>query len=140
MNGMRDYLSPIARVMLATIFIVLGIGKIGAYQETAAYMEYQGVPGLLLPIVIATEIGGGIMVAVGWHARIAAVLLAGFSVLSGFIFHFFPAMEATGLEQAGQMAHFWKNIAIAGGMLLIVANGPGLFAMDKGKFGTPEGE
>ncbi|MBB3763381.1 DoxX family protein [Sphingomicrobium lutaoense] len=138
MNGIRDYLSPLARVFLAAVFIVSGFAKIGEYEATAAYMESQGVPGLLLPLVILTEVGGGLMVVLGWHARTAALLLAGFSLLSGILFHLVPAMEASGAEQIGQMAHFWKNTAIAGGMLLIVANGPGLFSMEKTPYGEPE--
>ncbi|WP_265571089.1 DoxX family protein [Sphingomicrobium nitratireducens] len=129
MNSTRDYLSPIARLLLSLVFIVAGFQKVGAYQETVAYMESQGVPGLLLPLVLATEIGGGLMVALGWHARIAAMVLAAFSLLSGIVFHLMPAMELAGPEYYGQMAHFWKNLAIAGGMAMIVANGPGLFSL-----------
>lgn len=140
MNGIRDYLSPVARVLLSLVFIVSGIAKMGDYAATAAYMESQGVPGLLLPLVIAVEVIGGLMVAVGWHARIAALILAGFSILAGILYHLVPGMEASGAEQVGQMAHFWKNLAIAGGMLLVVSNGPGLFAMEKEKYGTPDGE
>ena len=140
MNGIRDYLSPVARVLLSLVFIVSGIAKIGDYTATAAYMESQGVPGLLLPLVIAVEVVFGLMVAIGWHARMAAIVLAGFSILAGVLYHLIPGMEASGPEQVGQMAHFWKNMAIAGGMLLVVANGPGLFAVEKTAFGTPEGE
>ena len=135
MNSTRDYLSPVARLMLALVFITSGIQKIGGYQDTVAYMESQGVPGLLLPLVLLVEIGGGLMVALGWHARYAAAVLGLFSLAAGIVFHLIPASEATAPEYYGQMAHFWKNVAIAGGMAMIVANGPGLFSMDTKKAG-----
>ena len=133
MNSSRDYLSPIARLMLAMVFIVSGIQKIGAYEQTTAYMESQGIPGLLLPLVLLVEIGGGLMVAIGWHARIAAALLGAFSLLAGIIFQLMPGLEAQGELFYGYMAHFWKDVAIAGGMAMIVANGPGLFSMEAKK-------
>ena len=138
MNSSRDYLSPVARLMLALVFIMSGIQKIGGYQETVAYMEAQGVPGLFLPLVLLLEIGGGLMVAVGWHARIAAGLLGAFSLLAGIVFHLLPALEATAPEYYGQIAHFWKNVAIAGGMAMIVANGPGLFSMEAESTQAPD--
>src|SRR5271169_875565 len=75
------------RVFLAALFLLSGIGKLGAYSATAGYMASVGVPGMLLPIVIGLEIGGAIAVIVGWQTRIVAFLLAGFALVSAFTFH-----------------------------------------------------
>ncbi|MDH3946243.1 MAG: DoxX family protein, partial [Chromatiales bacterium] len=83
----------------------------------------MGVPALLLPLVIALELGGAAAIILGWKTRIAAFLLAGFSVLSALLFHF-------DLADQNQFIMFWKNIAIAGGFLFLVANGAGALALD----------
>jgi len=110
------------RAMLAAIFIVAGFGKIGAYAGTQAYMESMGLPGMLLPAVIALEIGGGIAILIGFQTRIAAALLAGFTLLAAVIFH-------SDFSQQLQSILFMKNIAIAGAFLLLIAQGPGLWAI-----------
>ena len=69
------------------MFISAGWQKIGAYAGTQAYMEALGVPGALLPLVIAVELIGGLALLVGWQARLAAFLLGGFAVVSGVLFH-----------------------------------------------------
>jgi putative oxidoreductase len=102
------------RVLLSFIFIMAGISKIGAYTGTQGYMESMGVPGILLPLVIMLEVGGGLALLLGWQTRIAAFLLAGFSIVSALIFH------ANFADQM-QSILFMKNIAIAGGLLLLVA-------------------
>jgi putative oxidoreductase len=111
-----------ARVSLALLFIVAGLGKIGGYEGVAGYMASMGVPGSLLPLVIALEIAGGIAIAVGFRTRLVAFLLAGFSLLSGLIFH-------SPLDPAEQ-TQFLKNLAIAGGFLLLVAHGAGHYSLD----------
>ncbi|MBW0145427.1 DoxX family protein [Sphingomicrobium clamense] len=141
MNSLRDYLSPVARLMLAMVFIVAGLQKVGSYQETVAYMESQGVSGVLLPVVLLVEIGGGLMVAAGWHARTAAGVLALFSLAAGLVFQLMPALEAYDPDLFyGHISHFWKDVAIAGGMAMIVANGPGLFSLESRKASTAPAE
>lgn len=124
------YAAPMARVLLALIFITAGLSKITGYAGTAAYMDMMGVPGALLPLVIITELGGGIALLLGWQARTAAFLLAGFSILSGLIFHLIPGMGMEGMEAQTQQIMFMKNLAIAGGMLMVTAFGPGPLALD----------
>ncbi|MEJ2361752.1 MAG: DoxX family protein [Gammaproteobacteria bacterium] len=75
------------RLLLAIIFLIAGVGKITAYAGTAAYMASMGVPGALLPLVIVTELVGGIAIVLGYHTRVVAFLLAGFTLLAGAIFH-----------------------------------------------------
>jgi putative oxidoreductase len=123
----------LARIFLAFIFVSAGFSKIGGYAGTAAFMDSRGVPGLLLPLVIAAEIGLGLMLLVGYQARLAALGLAGFTLLAGYLFHFIPGNQ-------GEMTHFFKNVAITGGMLAVFAMGGGAFAVDnvlgKGKSKT----
>jgi putative oxidoreductase len=112
------------RIFLAAIFLLSGLGKIGAYSGTAAYMSSVGVPGALLPAVIAAEVLGAIAIIVGWKTRISAFLLAGFTLLAGLVFH-------SNFGDQIQMIMFLKNVAIAGGFLLLVVNGAGALSLDR---------
>jgi putative oxidoreductase len=88
------------------------------------YLASVGLPGGLLPLVIATEVLGAIAIVVGWHTRIAAFLLAGFTLLSALLFH-------NNFSDQVQMIMFLKNVSIAGGFLLLVANGAGPLSLDR---------
>ena len=112
------------RVLLASLFLLSGLSKLGAYSATAAYMASAGVPGALLPAVLATELLGALAVIVGWKTRIAATLLAGFSLLAAFLFH-------NNFADQIQMIMFLKNVSITGGFLLLVANGAGPLSIDR---------
>ncbi len=112
------------RALLSLIFIMAGASKIGAYAGTQGYMESMGVPGGLLPLVIALEIGAGAAVLLGWGSRLAALALAGFSVIAAFVFH-------ADFNDQMQTILFAKNLAIAGGLLMVVAHGPGAYALER---------
>lgn len=113
-----------ARALLAVIFVLAGIGKLGpGYAATQGYMEAMGVPGALLPLVILLEIGGGIALILGLQTRIVAAALAAFSVAAAVIFH-------NNFADQVQMIMFLKNLAIAGGMLLLVVHGGGRVSVD----------
>ena len=112
-----------ARVLMSLIFIMGGANKIAGYATTAGYMEKMGVPGVLLPLVILTELGGGLLILVGYQTRLVACLMAGFTVLAGILFHL-------AVGDAPNLVHFFKNLAIAGGFLAIVAGGPGAWSLD----------
>lgn len=112
------------RILMSIIFIMAGFNKIGGFEGTQGYMESAGVPGMLLPLVILLELGGGLVLLVGWKARIAAFLLAGFTLLAALIFH-------ANFGDQMQMILFMKNFAIAGGLLFIFAFGPGKWSLDK---------
>jgi putative oxidoreductase len=116
-------LALLARLMLVFIFIVEGWEKIGHYQGTQSYMESYGVPGVLLPLVILTELGAGLLVAFGLLTRLAALALAGFCVLAAVFFH-------NDLGDANEFIQFSKDIAIAGGFLGLVAFGAGSWSVD----------
>jgi len=112
------------RALMSTIFIVAGYGKIGAYAGTQAYMESMGVSGALLPLVIVLELGGGLALLLGFQARIAALLLAGFSIASALIFHI-------DLADQTQQIMFLKNLAMAGGLLYVAVSGAGSLAVGR---------
>lgn len=112
------------RVLLAALFLISGLGKIGGYSGTAAYMASVGVPAALLPVVIATEVLGAAAIVLGWKTRIAAFLLAGFTLLSALIFHSHFADQI-------QTIMFLKNVSITGAFLLLVANGAGPLSLDR---------
>ena len=114
----------VGRILLASLFLLSGLSKLGAYGATATYMSSAGVPGALLPAVIAVELLGSLAVIVGWKTRIAAALLAGFSLLAAFLFH-------NNFADQIQMIMFLKNVSIAGGCLLLVANGAGAISLDR---------
>lgn len=112
------------RVLLAAIFLISGLGKIATYSATAGYMASVGVPGALLPAVIALEVLGAVAIIVGLQTRIAAFLLAGFTLLAAILFH-------GNLADQMQQIMFLKNVAIAGGFLILVANGAGPLSVDR---------
>ncbi|MDQ2091618.1 DoxX family protein [Marimonas arenosa] len=130
MTQFQTYAAPVGRLFLAFIFIMAGAQKIAGYEGTQGYMEMMGVPGALLPLVILTELGGGIALLLGWQARLVAFLLAGFTLLSGLIFHYLPSLGMEGMEAQMQMISFMKNVSIAGGMLMVVALGAGAWSLD----------
>jgi putative oxidoreductase len=121
----------VGRILLAVIFITSGFGKITGYDGTAAYMAAKGLPmvSVLLPLTILTELGGGILLAIGYKARWAALALAGFTILAAVIFHNFWAVEAA--QKMAQQINFMKNVAITGGMLVVFAFGAGRYSLDK---------
>ena len=112
------------RSLLSVLFLLSGVGKISAYAATAAYMSSVGVPGVLLPVVIATEVLGATAIILGWQTRVSALLLAGYSLLAALIFH-------TNFADQIEMIMFLKNVSIAGGFLLLVANGAGPLSFDR---------
>jgi putative oxidoreductase len=112
-----------ARVFLGHIFLLAGISKLSAYEGTQGYMEAMGVPGMLLPLVILLEIGGGLSIIAGWQTKWTALALAGFSVVAAAIFH-------NNFGDQMQMILFMKNIAIAGGFLLLASHGAGAYSLD----------
>lgn len=126
MNKFFDTTKPVSdlvgRVLIAAIFILSGWSKVAAYAGTQAYMQSAGVPGGLLPLVILVELGGGLAIVLGLFTRPVALVLAGFSIIAGFLFHH-------GADQVSQIM-FMKNVAMAGGFLFLVANGPGKLSLD----------
>ena len=117
------------RALLAAIFILSGYGKLmgymdaAAYAKTTGYMESAGVPGALFPLVIAAELGGGLLILIGFQTRLIALFMALFTLAAGVLFHYKPA-------DSMQMVHFMKNLAITGGFLMLAAHGAGAWSLD----------
>ncbi len=113
----------VARVFLGHIFLLAGISKISAYEGTQGYMDAMGVPGALLPLVISLEVAGGLAIIAGWKTKWASIALAVFSVVAVAIFH-------SNFADQTQMIMFMKNIAIAGGFVLLAIHGAGAYSLD----------
>lgn len=126
MDQVRRVTPLIARVALAALFIWSGVGKIVTPEATQAAISSLGV-GLPLAaywVTIILELGGGLALLAGAQARLAATALAMFSLATAFGFH-------GDFSDQGQIVHFMKNIAISGGLLMILANGPGPWSFDE---------
>jgi putative oxidoreductase len=121
----------IGRVLLAAIFLVEGWSKLRGYDAAATYMARFGVPGILLPAVIALELGGGLMIAIGWKARPAALALAAFCVLAALLFH-------ANVSDRNQLLHLEKDLAIAGGLLVLAVVGGGSWSFDPEPIAQPD--
>ena len=113
----------VARLFLGQIFLLSGIFKISGYEGTQGYMHAMGVPGMLLPLVILLEIGGGLAIIAGWQTKLVSIALAAFTVVAAVIFH-------NNLSDQMQMIMFMKNVAIAGGFILLAINGAGGYSLD----------
>ncbi len=121
-----NLLALVGRILLALIFVVSGFGKITNIGGTAGYFGSIGLP---LPIVTAwlvalLELLGGLAIVFGFKTRIAALALAAFSIASGLIAHF-------DLADQMQTIMLMKNTAMAGGLLLLAAYGPGSWSLDR---------
>jgi len=131
MNQVNRFAPLLGRILLALIFLVSGLGKIFDWQGTAGYMASKGMP--LIPFfllgAILLELAGGLAVLLGFKARIGAVLLIVFLIPATLIFHNFWTL--TGMERQIQMVMFLKNLAIMGGLLLVVGLGPGPLSLDE---------
>ena len=126
MNSMTSNVADlVGRIFIAALFLLAGLGKLGSgYASTQAYMEAMGVPGVMLPLVIAFEIGGAILIIAGFWTRTAALALAAFSILSGVLFHW-------DFSDQMQQVMLLKNVAIAGGFLLLASTGAGKWSADR---------
>ena len=123
---------PLAgRIMLALIFLISGYAKIGGFEGTAGYMASKGIPlaQIALALTIIIEIGGGVMLVIGWKARWAALALFLLLIPATLIFHNFWAADAADFQN--QLNHFLKNVCILGGMLYIMAFGSGPLSLDR---------
>ena len=113
----------IGRLLLAALFLLEGWSKLRGYDAAVAYMKRFGVPRALLPARIALDVGGGLMIAVGWQTRLAAAALAAFCILTAVIFH-------GNVADRSQILHFEKDLAIAGGFLVLAVAGAGRWSVD----------
>jgi putative oxidoreductase len=115
----------IGRILLATIFVFSGVGKALAPEATIGYIQSSGLPLATLGLIaaIAIELGGGVMLAIGFKTRLVAAGLAVFSVVTALAFH-------NAIGDQNQLIHLLKNFAMAGGLLQVVAFGAGAYSID----------
>jgi putative oxidoreductase len=118
------------RILLSLVFLIAGYRKLMAVAATAGYFGKLGfpMPEVMAWVAIAVELGGAILLMVGWKTRWAAWLLGLFTLIATFAAHRF--WEVDPAQYANQMNHFLKNLAIVGGMILIAASGPGALSVD----------
>ncbi len=124
MKKLEDVGVLVARILMPILFIVAGWGKIHAYAGTQQYMEAMGVPGFFLPLTILLEFGGGLAILFGFFTRTTAIITAGFTLLTAFIFH-------DNFADSTNQIMFMKNLTIAGGYVLLATFGPGAFSLDR---------
>ncbi|MEP7300323.1 MAG: DoxX family protein [Caldimonas sp.] len=129
-TSFQNQTALVGRILLGLFFVMSGFEKVTGFQGTVGYIQSAGLP---LPqvgaiVAILVELGGGLMLVFGLYTRWAAYALAAFSLVAGFLFHgFWAAPEA---QKMGEFINFWKNVTIAGGMLVLAAFGPGSISLD----------
>jgi putative oxidoreductase len=125
------YFAPLGRLLLSLIFVASAAGKINDWQSPAKMMADKGVPAVdaLLSIAIALEISGGLLVLLGWYTRFGALALLLFIVPVSLIMHNFWTIEE-GPQRMEQMISFMKNVSISGGLVMVLALGPGPVSLD----------
>lgn len=132
MNEVINKFGPaVGRILMAVIFLLSGIGKIGNFAGTAGYMASQGVPmtEFLLVITIVIEIGSAAMLILGWKARLAAGVLFLWMIPVTLTFHNFWAAPAD--QQMIQQIMFLKNLAMMGGLFYIMTFGSGPYSIER---------
>ncbi|MCL6506872.1 MAG: DoxX family protein [Bryobacteraceae bacterium] len=131
MNHLERFTPLAGRILLAQIFLASGLSKVGSWDQTAGYMASRGMPlvPLFLVLAILLEVGGGLSVLLGYKTRLGAALLIVFLVAATLIFHNFWTYP--GPEQQIQMIMFMKNLAIMGGLALLVGRGAGPLSLDE---------
>lgn len=119
------YAALAGRILIAAIFILSGFSKITDPASAIGYISSVGLPlpQLGLGIAILVELVGGVALIVGYRTRLVATLLAIFSLVTAFVFH-------SALGDQNQFIHFFKNVAMAGGLLQIAAFGAGTVSID----------
>ncbi len=123
MDKFNPVFSLAGRVMIALIFVLSGFNKISAIEGMQGYMEASGLPGILIYPTILFEVAAGLAIVAGFQTRLVALALAGFTLLSALIFH-------NQLGDQMQFGMFMKNVAMAGGFLLLVRFGAGELSID----------
>ena len=130
MNTFQDTLALAGRILLASLFVLSGYNKIVGFDGTVGYIASGGLP---MPAVVAVltillELVGGLLLVVGWLTRPVALAIAAFTLLAAFMFHAYWSVSDA--ARMGQYLSFWKNMSIAGGMLVLAAFGPGTISLD----------
>lgn len=130
----KQFSPLVGRILISYMFIIAGVGKIMKFSSTAAYMATKGVPmtEVLLALTILIELGGGLLILLGWKARWSALVMFLFLIPVTLVFHNFWTIQDA-IARTHDMHAFMKNTAIMGAMLYIMAYGSGPFSVGKDK-------
>jgi putative oxidoreductase len=125
LKARSDLVLLVARIFACSVMIVYGYFKLTAFAGAIGYMSKQGlpVPALFATLAVIIELGGGILLLVGYQTRLVAFVLTVYVAVAALIAHH-------NFSDGNQLAHFWKNMSIAGGMLAFVAAGAGAYSVD----------
>ena len=113
----------VGRIFLSTLFLIEGVGKISMKEDVVTYMEDYGVPGVLFIPALILEILFPLLLILGYKTKFAALIMALFTLTVAIIFH-------TNFIEGMEMIFFLKDVAIAGGFLIVIAYGPGKLSLD----------
>ncbi len=119
------------RVLIALIFVLSGVSKITGFDGTVGYIasKHLPFPALAAVAAIVVELGGGLLLMLGWRARLSAAAMALFTIAAAVLFHDFWAAAPDAAQN--QMIHFMKNLSMAGGLLMVVVHGSGPLSVDR---------
>lgn len=133
MSAFSSFFAFFARIFLAVLFVMSGWAKLNGFEDTVGYVASNGlpVPQLFAALTILVELGGGILLILGLFSRLAAFIMAGFVLLTIVLVHHFWTMADA--EAAANQLTAMKNLAIAGGLLMVTAFGPGAWAVGPGR-------
>jgi putative oxidoreductase len=133
MNPLHPAFSLVGRLLIALMFVPAGLSKIAGFQGTVQYIASVGLPlasaGAVLAILV--EVGCGLALALGYRTKVAALVLAAFTLVATVVFHAFWAVPAD--AQFVQQLMFFKNLAITGGLLILASAGAGAWSLDARK-------
>jgi putative oxidoreductase len=136
MEGLRDFVALVGRILLVLIFLLAGFGKLMGPAGTIQLMGGHGVPfaRVAYGLTILIEFGGALLVIAGFKARWAAIIMFLWFIPVTLMFHVIPHFQAVHQGQAmmamQQQINYMKNISIMGGLLMLAAMGPGGFSLD----------
>jgi putative oxidoreductase len=121
----------VGRILIALIFVLSGFNKIGGFSGVVGYIGSKGLPmpQVLAALTIALELGGGILLIVGFKTRWVALLFFLWLIPTTFVFHRFWGIDAA--QAQNQFINFMKNVSIMGAMSMLMAFGPGAYSVDK---------
>lgn len=130
LNNYQNPLALVGRLLLAILFVTSGFSKISGFEGTVGYITAHGLPlpAFAAVVAIVIELGGGLALVFGFVTRWAALTMAVFTVAAAVFFHNFWAVPAD--QVMNTTIHFWKNVSITGGLLMVVAFGPGSISLD----------
>jgi putative oxidoreductase len=130
-SAFADVTLLVGRIMLVVIFLASGASKFADIAGTAGYIASKGLPYSTALAVLSgiVEVGGGLLIIVGWQTRLVSIALMLFTLVAAYYFHDFWRM-APGAEQIDTMVHAMKNLSIAGAFLMLAGSGAGRYSVD----------